>query len=135
MNIGKLLSELRINKSCGPDNIPPKILKLSVPTIKEPLTKLINYCITESSWPLDWKRSHITPVYKKDDASSVKNYGPISILSAIPKLLERVMNDQLYHVFKSKFSLNMSGVLRGHSCCTALLKTITIYYYHLNYTL
>ena len=71
-----------INKLCGLDNIPPKILKLSVSTIKEPLTKLINYCITESSWPLDWKRSHITPVYKKDDASSVKNY--ISILSAIP---------------------------------------------------
>ena len=81
--IGKLLSELKINKSCGPDNIPPKILKLSASAIiKEP--KLINYCITESSWPLDWKRSHITPVYKKDDASSVKNYRPISILSAIP---------------------------------------------------
>ena len=122
--IGKLLSELRINKSCGPDNIPPKILKLSVPTIKEPLTKLINYCITESSWPLDWKQSHITPVYKKDDASSVKNYRPISILSAIPKLLERVMYDQLYDVFKSKFSLNMSGFLRGHSCCTALLNMV-----------
>ena len=93
--IEKLLIELRINTSCGPDNIPPKILKLSAPTIKEPLTKLINYCITESSWPLDWKRSHITPVYKKDDASSVKNYRPNSILSAVPKLLEKVMYDQL----------------------------------------
>ena len=91
--IGKLLSELKINKSCGPDNIPPKILKLSASTIKEPLTKLINYSITESSWPLDWKRSHITAVFKKNDASSVKNYKPISILSAIPKLLEQVMYD------------------------------------------
>ena len=97
--IGKLLSELIS------DNIPPKMLKLSVSTIKEPLTKLIKYCITESSWPLDWKRSHITPVYKKDDASSVKNYRPISILSAIPKLLEKVMYDQLYDAFKSEFSL------------------------------
>ena len=108
----------------GPDNIPPKILKLSMSTIKEPLTKLINYCITDSSWPLDWKRSHITPIYKKDDASSVKNYRPISIRSAIPKLLEKVMYDQLYDVFKSEFSLNMSGFLRGHSCCTALLKMV-----------
>ena len=122
--IGKLLIELRIYKSCGPDNIPPKILKLSAPTIKEPLTKLINYYITESSWPLDWKRSHITPVYRKDDALSVKNHRPISILSAIPKLLEKVMYDQLYDVFKSKCSLNMSGFLRGHSCCTALLKMV-----------
>ena len=122
--IGKLLSELKINKSCGPDNIPPKILKLSVSTIKEPLTKLINYCITESSWPLDWKRSHITPIYKKDDASSVNNYRTISILSAIPKLLEKVLFDQLYDAFKSEFSINMSGFLRGHSCWTALLKIV-----------
>ena len=73
---------------------------------------------------MDWKRSHITPVYKKDDASSVKNYRPISILSAIPKLLEKVMYDQLYDVFKSKCFLNMSEFLRGHSCCTALLKMV-----------
>ena len=63
--MGKLLSELKINKSCGPDNIPPKILKLSSSIIKEPLAKLVHYCITESSWPLDWKQSHITPVCKK----------------------------------------------------------------------
>ena len=63
--IGKLLSDLKINKSCSPDNIPPKILKLFASAIKEPLTKVINYCITESSWPLHWKRSHITPVHKK----------------------------------------------------------------------
>ena len=54
----------------------------------------------------------------------ILNYRPISILSAIPKLLEKVMCDQLYDVFKSKFSLNMSGFLRGHSCCTALLKMV-----------
>ena len=34
------------------------------------------------------------------------------------------MYDQLYDVFKSKFSLNMFGFLRGHSCCTALLKMV-----------
>ena len=34
------------------------------------------------------------------------------------------MYDQLYDVFKSKFSSNMSGFLRGHSCCTAFLKMV-----------
>ena len=34
------------------------------------------------------------------------------------------MYDQLYDAFKSEFSLNMSGFLRGHSCCTALLKMV-----------
>ena len=55
------------------------------------------------------KDDEFTPVFKKDDASSVKNYRPISILSAIPKLLEKVMYDQLFDVFKSEFSLNMSA--------------------------
>ena len=34
------------------------------------------------------------------------------------------MYDQLYDAFKFEFSLNMSGFLRGHSCCTALLKMV-----------
>ena len=32
------------------------------------------------------------------------------------------MFDQLYPAFSPIFSKNMSGFLRGHSCCTALLK-------------
>lgn len=47
-----------------------------------------------------------------------------SILSSIPKILEKVMYDQLYDTFKTHFSLNMSGFLSGHSCCTALLKMV-----------
>ena len=54
----------------------------------------------------------------------MENYRPISILSSIPKILEKVMYDQLYDTFKTHFSLNMSGFLSGHSCCTALLKMV-----------
>ena len=43
----KCNSELLGNKTCGTDNIPPKILKLSASTIKEPPTNLINYCILD----------------------------------------------------------------------------------------
>ena len=34
------------------------------------------------------------------------------------------MFDQLYDAFQPVFSPNMSGFLRGHSCCTALVKMI-----------
>ena len=101
--IGKLLTGLKTNKSCGPDNITPMILKLSAS---------------------EWKLSNVTPVYKKDDSSLVENYRPISILSSIPKILEKVMYDQLYDTFKTHFSLNMSGFFSGHLCCTALLKMV-----------
>ena len=32
--------------------------------------------------------------------------------------------DKLYDVFQPFFSSNMSGFLRGHSCCTALVKMV-----------
>ena len=46
----------------------------------------------------------------------------MSVLSTIPKIFEKLKFDQLYHHFSPLFSDNMSGFLRGHSCCTALLK-------------
>ena len=66
----------------------------------------------------------MTPVFKKDIATSVSNYRPISVLSIIPKILEKVMFDQLYDVFQPLFSSNMSGFLRGHSCCIVLVKMV-----------
>ena len=121
-HIQSLLDRIKCNKSCGPNNIMPKILKYSAPSIAVHLTKLLNLCISTSTWPTEWKLSHVTPVFKKDDATLVSNYRPISVLSIIPKILEKVMFDQLYDAFQSLFSSNMPGFLRGHSCCTALIK-------------
>ena len=42
----KLLNSLDINKACGPDNLPPKILKLVALLITKPLTKLFNLLIS-----------------------------------------------------------------------------------------
>ncbi|KAL9950201.1 hypothetical protein ACROYT_G042672 [Oculina patagonica] len=75
--IETLLGKIKSNKSCGPDNIMPKILKLSAPSLASPLSKLLNHCIRTSTWPAQWKLSNVTPVFKKDDASLVSNYRPI----------------------------------------------------------
>ena len=66
----------------------------------------------------------MTPVFKKDDTTSVSNYRSCSVLSIIPKIVEKVMFDQLYDVFQPLFSSNMPGFLRGHSCCTTLVKMV-----------
>ena len=102
----------------------PKILKFSAPSIAVHLTKLLNLCISTSTWPTEWKLSHVTPVFKKVDTTSVSNYRSFRVLSIIPKIVEKVMFDQLYDVFQPFFSSNMSGFLRGHSCCTTLVKMV-----------
>ena len=120
--LNDLLLTLDEKKSCGPDRISPKILKISTPAIAVPLTKLFNHCIDNSIWPTEWKHSNVIPAFKKDDPTSKTNYRPINLLSEIPKVFEKIMFDQLYLAFSPIFSENMSGFLRGHSCCTALLK-------------
>ena len=38
------------------------------------------------------------------------------------KLYEKALFDQIYEAFYWRLSPNLSGFLKGHSCCTALLK-------------
>ena len=102
----------------------PKILKLSAPSLAVHPTKLHNLCISTFTWPAEWKLSHVTQIFKKDDGISLSNYRPISVLSIKPKILEKVSFDQLYDVFQPLFSSNMSRFLGGRSYCTALVKMV-----------
>ena len=83
---------------------------------------ILVHCIILSVWPSQWKLSNVTPVYKKEDETLKSNYRPIGVPSTIPKIFEQLKFDQLYRHFSPLFSDNMSGFLRGHSCCTPLLK-------------
>ena len=116
------LSKIEAKKSTGHDGLSPKILKLSTPSLVDPLTTLFNYCIRTSTLPSSWKMSNVSPIYKKGDTSDKNNYRPVSVIPAISKLFEKVLFDQLYSSFLPTFSPNMSGFLRGHSTATALIK-------------
>ena len=75
----EILSNLNVRKSAGSNGISPKLLKIAAPVIAGPMTKRFNYCINVGEWPCRWKLSNVTPVHKKDDETSKKNYRPISI--------------------------------------------------------
>jgi hypothetical protein len=65
--------------SCGYDEIPIKILKISVPFISSPLCYIINKLST-GVFPIKLKYSVIIPVYKKGDRNNVSNFRPLSLL-------------------------------------------------------
>ena len=109
--ITDLLSNLIERKSTGPDGISPKLLRISASVIAEPLANLFNYCITKCAWPSEWKCGDVTPAHKKEEVTNKKNYRPITILSAIPKLFEKVKFEQLYE----KFAPNILGKNVGFS--------------------
>ena len=88
----------------------------------EEITRLINVLIANRSWPDEWKCGNLTPEFKKDEDTRKENFRPVSVLTGLSKVCEKVMYDQLYNTFCRHLSQNLSRFLKNHSCCTALLK-------------
>ena len=113
-----ILNKLKVHKSCGPDMLPNKILKLTAILIVEPLTKLFNKSLKCGKFPAIWKEALVHPVFKNNGSSNdVQNYRPISLLPCISKILENIVFNRIYsHITEHKIlSENQSGYRPRHS--------------------
>ncbi|VDI10521.1 Hypothetical predicted protein [Mytilus galloprovincialis] len=75
-----ILKIVNPTKASGPDLISPKLLKEASSVLKYPLCKLFNLSLSTSTFPDQWKRANVTPVYKNSKPNDVKNYRPMSLL-------------------------------------------------------
>ena len=66
-DIGKIIQGLDHNKSHGHDNISILMLKVFGNTICKPLEMIYSQALTSGSFPSEWKKGNIVPIYKKDD--------------------------------------------------------------------
>ena len=118
-----VIKNLKDKKACGPDNVPAEFWKIVMTYILKPLTYIINLSFEQGVVPLQWKMSRVTPVFKSGKKSDMNNYRPISILSAIAKIVEKLVFDQLYGYMDQNgiISCNQSGFRPKHSTMTSLL--------------
>ena len=61
------LSSLDIAKSCGPDCITPRMLKLTADHVCSSLSKVMNKSVVSGSLPFDWISANIVPIHKCSD--------------------------------------------------------------------
>ena len=91
-----ILKSLNINKASGYDNISNRLLKNTAEAIAKPLATLFNKSLTLGQFPQKWKKANVPPVFKQNNKQNKNNYRPISLLSNIGKVFERVVFKHLY---------------------------------------
>ena len=113
------ITNLKSTSAVGPDEIPAKILKLCTFECAPFSCKLFQqYKKKTSNFPRELKSANVVPVPKTGDSLCKSNYRPISILPAVSKVFERIMQKQINTYFKDKLSPLLGGykkatVVRG----------------------
>ena len=98
IEIINLISTLNNNKSSGPFSIPTDIFKMTGNIMASPLTEIINLSFSTGIYPNNLKIAKIIPVFKNKGSNlQCNNYRPISLLSNINKIFEKLMYTRLYN--------------------------------------
>ena len=116
--------KLSNKQSYGSDGISSRFLKDSLPVLGFYLTVIINTSLVTGVFPEMWKYALVNPLFKQGDPDDPSNYRPISILSTLSKVIERIVADQLHEFItvNELFSNTQHGFRKQLSTETALLK-------------
>ena len=93
---------------------------------------MVNASLREGHVPVTQKHAIITPLIKKStlDTSVLKNYRPVSNLTFMSKMIERIVADRLLRYLHEHDLLphRQSAYRRHHSTETALLRVLSDIY-------
>ncbi|NQY31272.1 MAG: RNA-directed DNA polymerase, partial [Flavobacteriaceae bacterium] len=97
----KALQKLKLN-AAGSDRVNNWFLKNLPSDILKILLFIYNKSWKQSHFPVKWKIASIIPILKAGkDPTNPKNYRPISLLSCLGKLMERLVYNRLYWIVET----------------------------------
>ena len=115
--IANIISYFNSSKASGPNSIHYRILFLLKNEISEQLTDLFNLSFMTGVFPAE-----VVPVFKKDSKLDYSNYRPISLLSNISKMLEKLMYKRLHTFLNNNTIYNLQfGFKQQYSTSQALI--------------
>lgn len=98
----EIIKALKDHKAPGFDKITNELLKQNKDKLANIISTLINKTLHDGTYPDYLKQTIIVPIHKKHEKSNPANYRPISMLSAINKILEKVIYQRiLTHIQKN----------------------------------
>ena len=120
------ICDLKNSNSTGYDDFTTKFVKLSTPILVPALEKIFNLSIQTGIYPNSLKMAKVIPIFKKGDPNSVNNYRPISILSPINKIFEKIIYSRLINYIEKNQLLYkyQYGFRKNHSTEHALIELV-----------
>ena len=124
--IQKLITELLSKHSSGPDNISNVLLKELAPILSEPLSIIVNQSMQTGIFPDIMKLAEVVPLYKGKSRENETNYRPISLLTTMSKVMEKVVYQRVYQFLTNTGQIceTQYGFRSNHSCEHAIAQVI-----------
>ena len=114
------ISGSKVTKGGGRYPSPPPAFQSS----KKPSLNRVNACILEGIFPTEQKLTSVILVHKQDDTILNESYRPISTLSNLSKVFEKLVSSQINQFFKNKFSRHLCGFCANYSTQHALFNLL-----------
>ena len=112
--VKKITTNFDLSKTSGLGCVPALVLKNCEPELSYILAEPFNMCLKESCFSHCWKVSLVAPAFKNvGKRSAATNYNPISFLSVVIKVFEKLINNRTVdHLEKCGFLI--SSMVLGH---------------------
>jgi hypothetical protein len=122
----KAMTQAKRSYSVGPDGIPSVFWASLASVLALPVSVLFYASYHFAIVPNEWKRAHVTPLYKKGNAGSVTNYRPISLTCTLGKIMEAIIRDNMmaYCLSHNIIDRNQHGFIRNKSTCSQMLECL-----------
>jgi len=118
------ISSLRNDSAPGLDGINNRTLKSIKNVIVKPLIHIFNLSLSKGIFPKAMKETCVRPLHKGGDKTNATNYRPISLISNISKILEKLVKKRLVNYMEKNnlLSRNQFGFREGRSTEDAVLE-------------
>ncbi|MEL6989161.1 MAG: reverse transcriptase domain-containing protein, partial [Bacteroidota bacterium] len=83
-------------------------------------------------YPELWKISRVIPIYKSGSRDNIRNYRPVSILSKLSLVFERLLFEKLFIIIRGQISVLQFGFMARRSTQLQLLQYVDELYHSLD---
>ena len=126
--LSRALHDLSSSKAVGVDGVPVQAIRKCFPVIGPHLLHIINTSIVTCVFPSSWKVASVVPLHKSGPKDTATNFRPISLLSVLSKLCEKIVCEQLssYLISHDLLSASQYAYRPCHSTEDALIDLIEL---------